>query len=188
MEIYLIRHTTPNVAKGICYGQTDLDVTPTFIEEYKKIHEAVSFDEHTQIYSSPLIRCKKLAKTFGATINYDDRLMELNFGNWEMQPWNAIPPEEINPWMENFVETQVPQGESYTQLQRRVLELFNALKKEKITKLIIVTHAGVIRSLVSYLQQISLKDSFSIQLNYGHVLCLEKKETNFVITKGLIIK
>jgi len=39
MEIYLIRHTTPDVAKGICYGQTDLDVANTFEEEviYKSI-------------------------------------------------------------------------------------------------------------------------------------------------------
>ena len=26
MEIYLVRHTTPNIKKGICYGQTDIDI------------------------------------------------------------------------------------------------------------------------------------------------------------------
>ena len=30
MEIFLIRHTTPKIEKGICYGQTDLDITTTF--------------------------------------------------------------------------------------------------------------------------------------------------------------
>ena len=33
MEIYLVRHTTPDVAKGICYGQADIDVTATFLAE-----------------------------------------------------------------------------------------------------------------------------------------------------------
>ena len=188
MEIYVIRHTTPDVAKGICYGQTNLDVTTTFPEEYQKIHEEISFDESTQVYSSPLIRCKKLAKTFGNDITYDNRLMELDFGNWEMQAWNTIPLEEMNPWMENFVDTKVPQGESYVQLQQRAMHFFNALEKETFEKCIVVTHAGVIRALVAHLQQIPLKDSFAVQLNYGHVLRLEKKDTTFVITKGLIIK
>lgn len=33
MKIYLIRHTTPHIEKGICYGQTDLDVAETFNNE-----------------------------------------------------------------------------------------------------------------------------------------------------------
>ena len=37
MEIYLIRHTTPNIEKGICYGQADLDITETFLEEVEAI-------------------------------------------------------------------------------------------------------------------------------------------------------
>ena len=38
MEIYLIRHTTPLIEKGICYGQTDLDITESFEEEVSMIH------------------------------------------------------------------------------------------------------------------------------------------------------
>jgi alpha-ribazole phosphatase len=36
-NIFLIRHTTPAVAKGICYGQTDLDITESFVEEAEAI-------------------------------------------------------------------------------------------------------------------------------------------------------
>ncbi|MEM9897397.1 MAG: alpha-ribazole phosphatase, partial [Bacteroidota bacterium] len=28
MEIYLIRHTTPEISKNICYGQSDLELSP----------------------------------------------------------------------------------------------------------------------------------------------------------------
>ncbi|WP_394750626.1 alpha-ribazole phosphatase [Spongiimicrobium salis] len=188
MEIYLVRHTTPDIAKGICYGQSDLALVASFPEEYQKIHDQINFDQQTKIYSSPLKRCKKLAATFGNTIQYDARLMELHFGKWEMQAWNAIPPTEINPWMENFVETSVPEGESYLQLQERVIDFFRELQEEKPKKAIVITHAGVIRALVAHLQQIPLKDSFSIQLNYGHVLRLENKGTTFAITEGLVLK
>jgi len=36
-EIYLIRHTTPKVEKGICYGQTDLNLADTFEQEKERI-------------------------------------------------------------------------------------------------------------------------------------------------------
>ena len=60
MEIYLIRHTTPLVAKGVCYGQSDLDVTETFIPE-ADIIKAHLPSNIQQVYSSPLQRCTKLA-------------------------------------------------------------------------------------------------------------------------------
>ena len=37
MLIHLIRHTTPDIETGICYGQTDLDVSDSF-EKEKKNH------------------------------------------------------------------------------------------------------------------------------------------------------
>ena len=39
MAIFLIRHTTPLIEKGICYGQLNIDVTESFEAEagkYKK--------------------------------------------------------------------------------------------------------------------------------------------------------
>lgn len=41
MDIYLIRHTTPAIAKGICYGQTDLDVTANFLQRCKGLLKTV---------------------------------------------------------------------------------------------------------------------------------------------------
>lgn len=188
MEIYLIRHTTPAVEKGICYGQTDLNVAATFENEAKTVHEQVLYDADTKIYSSPLVRCSKLAKTFGSKIEYDNRLMELNFGKWEMQAWNDIPADEMNPWMNNFVTTPVPQGESYTMLQERMIHFFKSLLDNPVEKSIVIAHAGSIRALLAYLTKTPLKDSFSIQLNYGHVLLLEKKDDTFAVTKGLVLK
>jgi alpha-ribazole phosphatase len=59
--IYLIRHTTPAVARGICYGQTDLEVTGSFHEEAEVIRQHLPADIGP-VYSSPLNRCTLLAK------------------------------------------------------------------------------------------------------------------------------
>ena len=33
MVVYLIRHTSVDVPQGVCYGQTDVPLKPTFEEE-----------------------------------------------------------------------------------------------------------------------------------------------------------
>ena len=119
MEIFLIRHTTPLVAKGTCYGQTDLDVTESFSQEASAILEHIPTNI-IKVYSSPLQRCAKLANTLfpSHSIEWHNDLMELNCGEWEMLEWDNIPKAEIKPWMDNFVHVQVPGGESYAQLHQ----------------------------------------------------------------------
>ena len=33
MPLYIIRHTSVNVSKSVCYGQSDVDLATTFEEE-----------------------------------------------------------------------------------------------------------------------------------------------------------
>ncbi len=185
MEIYLVRHTTPNIEKGICYGQSDLGITDSFQGEVEKIHQQIPIKEISKVYSSPLQRCKLLAKTFNKEITFDNRLKELNFGDWELQPWDCIHSTELNPWMDDFVNVQVPNGESYMMLQQRTLNFFASLDHGSNERNIIVSHAGAIRSLISHIQNIALEDSFNIKLDYGHVLCINTTEQQFEIISGL---
>lgn len=171
MEIYLIRHTTPKVEKGICYGQADLDITETFLEEVEAIKPYLP-SEGIKVYSSPLQRCKKLAVALfeGFDIDIHDDLMELNCGQWELLPWNNIPKDEIQPWMDDFVNVPVPQGESYVDLHNRVVNRFNEIVSKQESA-VIVAHGGVLRSILSYITSTPLKESFdSFTLHYGCVV------------------
>ena len=90
MNIYLIRHTSVDVPKGLCYGQSDVPLRPTFEIEAavtKAKIESIHFD---MAYTSPLSRCTRLAQYcgFGDAIR-DPRILELNFGDWEMQYFNS---------------------------------------------------------------------------------------------------
>ena len=171
MEIYLIRHTTPAIEKGICYGQADIPLVATFQEEFDAIQKQLPQKIET-VYSRPLQRCVHLAKEINPVIHTDDRLKELDFGDWELQAWDDIPRAESNDWMEDFVNVAPPNGESYVELQQRVLSFYQELVAKPHKSVVIVTHAGVIRALLSYLRNIQLKDSFSIQVTYGTVFKL----------------
>lgn len=60
--LYLVRHTSVAIGKGICYGQTDVDVAEDFERVSGLIKEKLSGLNFDRIYSSPLKRCYRLAK------------------------------------------------------------------------------------------------------------------------------
>ena len=187
MEIFLVRHTTPDIEKGICYGQTDLDITDTFQNEVNAVKNHIPVGDHA-IYSSPLKRCTLLAHELGTTVCTDKRLMELNFGQWEMQAWDKIPQESLQPWMDDFVNEAPPEGESYVQLKERAMECFNDITTKNHKSVAIVCHGGVIRALLATILNIELKDSFQIKIPYGHVVHLTKYNDKFQIKHGLSIE
>ncbi len=173
MEIYLIRHTTPDIKNGLCYGQTDLDVTNSFLQEAEQIKPHLP-PTITTIYSSPLQRCSKLAQTLfpSQTIIYHNDLKEVNCGQWEMQLWDAIPKKDLHPFMADFVNIAMPNGESYINLYNRVIACYNYITTlPKSTA--IVAHGGVIRSILSHITNTPLIDSFNVfKLYYGCVVKL----------------
>lgn len=170
-EVYLIRHTTPAVAKGICYGQTDLDVTETFEAEARVI-EGVLPGGFEGIYSSPLRRCSFLAARLfpSYAVSHHDDLMEIHCGEWEMKAWDDIPKELIDPWMKDFVNIRTPGGESYLDLHDRVTRRFSAVAGGG-SAVAIVAHGGVIRSILSHITGTPLIESFKVfPLYYGCVV------------------
>lgn len=174
MEIYLVRHTETVCEKGICYGQSDVELAIPFDEIFSNILKQLPTE--ATVFSSPLQRCVILAKHIQnniKTISYaeDSRLIEMNFGDWELKNWNDIPPEQLNPWMEDFVNIQTFNGESFTQLHQRVGDFLSEQISKKTQKpLIIVAHAGVIRSLLCHHTLLPLKDAFQNKVDFGQVI------------------
>jgi len=175
-EIYLIRHTTPSVSKGICYGQTDLDVTESFMDEAAVIRQHLP-PNFLSVYSSPLQRCARLAAHLFPKhpIRLDPHLMEIHCGEWEMQGWDDLPKELVEPWMKDFVQVRIPGGESYLDLHQRVTKSFLNICNSQLagdgTAIAIVAHGGVIRSILSHITGTPLIDSFKVfSLHYGCVI------------------
>lgn len=177
MEVYLVRHTETVCEKGICYGQSDVGIR----EPYDVIFESIlnQLPEEAILYSSPLQRCSILAKHIQKNtkiefIIEDSRLMEMDFGDWELKSWDAIPREVLDPWMEDFVTVNVPDGESFVDLDYRVREfLDNDIPKTHAKPIIIVSHSGVIRSILCKINNLPLQEAFKTTLDYGAVIKVE---------------
>lgn len=178
MEIYLIRHTTPEVDKGVCYGQADLELKSSYISEFEKIIEQIPAD-FDALYSSPLKRCALLASHINEEVQTDDRLKEYSFGNWELKKWDDIPKADLDPWMQDFVDHPAPGGESMRAMSKRVKSFFLDLLQKDYERVAVITHSVVIRIVLCFVERKPLKQAFERKLSYGEVVPVEVDENTF---------
>lgn len=146
MLLHLIRHPQPRVAPGICYGRLDLAAVDA--EAAARALRA-ALPPGLPLWSSPLRRCRELAVCLHPQPRFDERLAEMDFGAWEGQSWDAIPRAELDAWAADVAGYAPPGGESPLALQRRALAFVAGLA---VPEAVVVTHAGVIRTLVAYRQ------------------------------------
>ncbi len=172
MDIYLIRHTTPKVDKGICYGATDLSVVETFPTEAQAVKSILPiYQATTLVYSSPLIRCHQLAQYIAPPqrIIVEPSFKEISFGDWEMHPWKSIDKTIMKNWFENFVNISPPNGEAFQTVFDRTIKALEIAKGKAKDQLWIVAHSGIIRAVLCHYQNIPLKDAFKSNMEYGAV-------------------
>jgi alpha-ribazole phosphatase len=181
MIIHLIRHTTPEIKTGICYGQTDLALADSFENEADATLSKL-LDRYDAVYTSPLQRCALLAaKIESPSLINDDRLMEYNFGDWELMPWDDFKSEAAQNWMNNFVEQRAPNGDSMLSMQARVNEFWADLLASKHRHVAIVTHSGVLRLIHGHVLETPMTHLFRLQLSFGAIL-----EVNSDAKSGLL--
>lgn len=192
MHLYCVRHTAVSIDSDICYGQSDVPLNHTYKADLQKIFQSLPLStvEFSGIYSSPSIRCKKLAFDLHELINkermesallldpiIDNRLMELNFGEWELRSWNDITGPKAEVWMNDWIHQRAGNGsgESLLDLIDRVRSFLDDL--ENMTcgdteHILVSTHSGVIRALYILLNNTALEDYFIVKPVYGglHVL------------------
>lgn len=170
MNLFLVRHTHVLPEPGICYGNSDVELAVTCFSEMKDVLDKLNNIENPLVYSSPLKRCSQLAKLISSDIHQDERLKEMNFGDWELMKWDSITGPEADRWMNDFVNTRCPGGESFQDVIFRISSFMEDLRKIPSENVIMITHGGVIRAILSLTDSIPPEETFQIQVGYGQVI------------------
>jgi len=172
MKIYMVRHTAVGVPPGTCYGQTNVPLKETFEEKAAIVKKSLEGLEFGLVCSSPLSRCRKLAKYCGYSevVEYHDRLKELNMGDWEMHMWDNL---DMTVWKDDWVNNPAPNGESFMQMFERVSSFLDEVKERKTDNVLIFTHGGVISCARVYFGQADIKSTFDLMPQYGEIVQFE---------------
>jgi len=172
VELILVRHPQPEVAAGVCYGNSDIPALATALADgHAALAEqlAPALAAGYRLYASPLRRCTMLAAMLGE-FTPDARLVEMNFGAWELRPWSGIPHEEVDAWAANLLDYRPGGGETVREVASRVQSFLDQLQHDAV----IVCHAGTMRLMAAIvagepLQQAAAKPN---QIKYCEALRL----------------
>lgn len=176
MKVTLVRHTSVNVPRGVCYGQTDVPLNSTFMQEagvvrdkLRSIAEESPFDE---VYTSPLSRCTRLADYCGYPHAVRDRrLLELDFGEWEMVAFDENKDARLRLWYDDYIHVAPTGGESFIMQYQRVSGFLEDLKKKPHNHILVFAHGGILICAQIYAGLLNIKDGFGRLPVYGE--CIE---------------
>jgi len=171
MRFILARHgeTEANVG-GIYSGWTDFPLTDKGKKQIKKLGKALKrYEDIECIYSSPLQRAlstaKAISKVIDKQIHTVDCLKEMNFGVFDGKTGDEIQGQyqtEWKMWIEDYVNYRIPEGENLIDVYDRIIEFIDSLKNKEGTCLI-VTHGGIIQTIITYLLDIGLDKMWHFQ-------------------------
>lgn len=175
-RLLMVRHLKPLVEPGICYGSSDVAAEQSSCANESVIAALASYDvrKDTRFYSSPLTRCTQLSEVLVQAFNIEGfeictELAEIDFGDWEMKPWNDIERSSIDAWAKDIMGYQFPQGESALIMQSRIKQWLSELSKYNGDS-VVVCHAGTMRQLLALIEQTALEKLLNKPIGFGEVI------------------
>lgn len=163
----VIRHgkTQWNLDKKL-QGRRDIPLCDAGKTELSKYRIPTEFDDFDWRVS-PLLRARQTAELLGCRSDVvDDRLIEMNFGEWEGMKLSQLRDEYGDALLVNEakgVHMKPPGGESPYEVQQRLKSFLKGLTKPTIA----ITHKGVIRALKSLACNWDMKQKSPITFDWS---------------------
>lgn len=147
-RLWLVRHATPLVAPGLCYGRLDVHADAQATQQ-AALALARALPTRARLRHSPLRRCTQLADAVLALrpdlrSQADARLQEMDFGAWEGVPWDGVPRAELDAWARDLHGYAPGGGESLAAMLARVQSALQESEPADADQ-VWISHAGVAR-------------------------------------------
>ena len=165
--LYLLRHGELE-QKHVLAGHTDLLLSS--IGKQQLAEKVKLLPPINQLFSSPLARCctfaQQFAKQHQLILQTSSLLKEMNFGDWDGQPfetlWQSTSTEQTrlgdfwqNPWQHT-----PPNGESMAEFSQRIDSWWQTwLTQKPAGNSLAITHAGVIKHVLARVVGLDIKQS-----------------------------
>ncbi|MBC6695414.1 histidine phosphatase family protein [Terrisporobacter mayombei] len=192
IKLILVRHaiTTCNEG-GNLSGLTDSMLSEKGKLQVKNLTNYLKDEKIDEIYSTPFSRTKETIRKLAEIKNIDivetDELNEINFGDFEGLGFEFIQreyPEEFEKMINEGFDYKYPQGESLKDTFYRVAKKLDNIMKDKDSKTILIcSHGGTIRNIISYLLTNDYKYHWNFKIDNSSVSIIEIDNKFAVINK-----
>lgn len=172
-EIHLVRHAKVMVSSGVCYGRSDVVLCEPVHQHAHWLRARLPRD--AAVFSSPSLRCALLAKEIGADrLVMDERLAEMDFGDWEMQAFDDLPRTMIDAWAADPLGFRVPGGETGDEVLARAEAALDEILVCD-APVVIVAHGGPLRAIRGKLLGLPREDWLGQDLSLASLTSLHRQ-------------
>jgi alpha-ribazole phosphatase len=175
-RILLFRHGETANSKEVCFnGHYDVGLSKRGQEQFQHWAEILKEKSFKAIYSSDLQRTSNSAQFIAhqhglKPVSYSE-LRELSFGTWEGMSVSEVErtyPGQMQERMKSVATFQADGGETYPQLQARVIPKFEEIvARHPNDQIVMVCHGGVNRVILGHLLGIPIDKIFRIHQDYA---------------------
>ncbi len=189
MIITLVRHMETDMnQKKILQGMIDSKLSKKGIKQSHDFVETIDLSNVDAIYSSKLKRARYLGELISDKISkellIDERLDEIDLGDWEGHTFEEVKikfKDYYEKWENDNVNTKAPNGESYKDLEKRVMYFLEDLKNKEFKNVFVVTHSAVIKVIICSIQGVGLEKRANYKIYNGTMAAIETKDNKFLL-------
>lgn len=185
IKLILVRHAVTSAnEKGRLSGFADSTLSQLGEEQVYKLADYLKDIPIDKIYTSSSIRTQKtidlISKSKGIDIEIIENLNELNFGDFDGYTFKEIEqkfPNEYLDLLNDGDNYRFPNGESLIESYNRVSKEIEFILKDTNSKgienILVCSHAGSIRNIVSYLISRDYKNHWNYKIDNSSVSIVE---------------
>jgi alpha-ribazole phosphatase len=176
-EILFVRHAETDMAGTFC-GHSNPGLNARGRAQLSKLMHKLNAADISEIYASDLLRAQEtaqgIADFLAVQCHLRPALREINFGEWEGLTWEEIEqgyPAYARRWIAEYPNLPAPAGECFHDFERRVLDEIELLARmTKGRGIAVVTHAGVLRTVLCRLLKRSEDDAAQLTRSYCAII------------------
>lgn len=164
-DILFIRHAETDMAGTFC-GHSDPNLNARGHRQTAELIDKLRSEDIGIVYTSDLRRAQTTAEAIASAFGFEcitrRALREISFGEWEGLTWKEIEQRDEGyacRWMAEHPWLPAPGGEIFSSFEQRVLEEVAFLSTKAAERdIAVVTHAGVMRTVLCSLHRCSEED------------------------------
>ncbi|NOZ54158.1 MAG: histidine phosphatase family protein [Gammaproteobacteria bacterium] len=194
-RVGLLRHGQVN---GVECFRGSMDTVLSQIGTEQMWQTMATDSQWCKVITSPKARCTEFARHYAKkhalAMDVDTALREICFGEWEGQTSADIyakDPDALSLFWRAPLTNTPPGGESLACFQSRVLSAWQRIASSSAEKnVLVVTHGGVIRIILSHLLQRPVENLLKLAVPYAslHIVNLETQKVTINCCNGKLFK
>lgn len=190
LELILVRHgETENQISNRYIGLTDVPLSERGKRQALSLARTFAREKPDAVYTSPLLRAKNTAAPIAKSLFVSPvevaELCDRSYGVWENMTIEEIQdkfPDEYREWYQNWMDYEIPQGESVLQVvERNAIAVRRILESHEKGKIVIVTHEECIRNILALLFDMNVEGAWHFQVNHAGICRLKVDEYGFAV-------